>query len=229
MINHTFHVKQLLLSLFLLPVFSSAQHFSISTIEVKPFQIMPLKANEIEQTLAQSPLYSTLSGEQKEWFYWTNYSRLQPKAFWDSVVTPILKNYPTLNTDYSASLKRDLYKIEPLPMLLPNKQLVDLAAGHANDLAKKKSNPSHNSANGETFQQRMEKAGIKRCAAENMSFGPSNAVLALVLLYIDERLPDLGHRKNLLNPSFKMMGIGISSYPNNIFMVVQDLACDQSL
>jgi len=222
-------VKHFLLSLLLLPVFSSAQHFSISTIEVKPFPIMPLKLNEIEQTLAKSPLYIVLSGEQKEWFYWTNYSRLRPKAFWDSIVTPILKTYPNLNTDYSASLKRDLYKAEPLPLLLPNKQLMDLAAGHANDLAKKKANPSHNSTNGETFQQRMVNGGIKSCAAENMSFGPSNAVLALVLLYIDEKLPDLGHRMNLLNPSFKMMGIGISSYPNNIFMIVQDLACDQSL
>ncbi len=68
---------------------------------------------------------------------------------------------------------------------------------------------------------------VKRCAGENISFGPDNAVLMLVLLYIDEGVPDLGHRKTLLNPSFVEMGIGVGAYPDNKVMVVQDFACDQ--
>ena len=201
----------------------------MSTIEVKPFPEMPATVAEIELSLARSPMYQQLSPSQKEWFYWTNYSRLKPRAFWDSVVVPVLKTYTNLNTDYSSSLKKDLYSTEPLSLLLPHEGLMKLADGHANDLARKKANPSHTSTNGETFQYRMTKAGIKSCAAENMSFGPANTVLALVLLYIDEKLPDLGHRKNLLNPSFRIMGVGVSKYPGDMVMVVQDFACDQSL
>jgi uncharacterized protein YkwD len=46
-------------------------------------------------------------------------------------------------------------------------------------------------------------------------------------LYVDEGVPDLGHRKTLLNPSFVEMGIGVGHYPENKVMVVQDFACDQ--
>jgi uncharacterized protein YkwD len=49
----------------------------------------------------------------------------------------------------------------------------------------------------------------------------------LVLLYIDEGVPEMGHRKTLLDPSFVEMGIGVAPYPDNKVMVIQDLACDQ--
>ena len=75
----------------------------------------------------------------------------------------------------------------------------------------------------------MIKNEINRCAAENLSYGPANTVMALILLYIDEGLPDVGHRKNLLSPTYVEMGIGISNYSNNNVLVVQDLACSQNL
>jgi uncharacterized protein YkwD len=103
-----------------------------------------------------------------------------------------------------------------------------MAQQHANSLASKKASPSHTSTDGKTFRQRMEKANVKRCAGENISFGPPNVVLALVLLFLDQGVPDLGHRKSLLNSSYTEMGIGIASYPNNTFMVVQDFSCDQN-
>jgi uncharacterized protein YkwD len=73
----------------------------------------------------------------------------------------------------------------------------------------------------------MKSISIKRCAGENISFGPANTVLMLVLLYIDEGVPDLGHRKTLLNASFVEMGIGIGAYPEGKYMVVQTFSCDQ--
>lgn len=51
--------------------------------------------------------------------------------------------------------------------------------------------------------------------------------MMLVLLYIDQGVPALGHRTALLNPSFTEMGIGISSYPAKNVIVVQDFACKQ--
>lgn len=192
------------------------------------FPVMPLKLSEVEAALKVNPEYKLLNAEEKEWVYWTNYSRLQPRAFWDSVVSPILKTYPNLVSGYSNSLKQDLYKGASLPILYPNKQLLNLAGSHAADLAKKHSSPSHTSTNGNSFQKRMLEAGIIRCAAENISFGPDNPVFGLVLLYIDDGLPDLGHRKTLLTPGYTQMGIGRVSYPNNMWLVVQDFACDQT-
>ena len=127
------------------------------------------------------------------------------------------------------SLKKDLYNSHPLPLVIPNNKLLTLAQGHADDLNRHKKAPSHNSTNGESFQQRMIKNEINRCAAENISYGPSNTIMAIVLLYIDEGLPDLGHRKNLMSTNYVEMGVGISKYSDNIVLVVQDFACSQVL
>ena len=215
--------------LFLIPTFSFSQHFSTTTFEEKPFPLMPAKDKELMRALGKNSLFEALSDEQKEWFYWTNLSRQKPIFFYDSVVQRILKVYPNLESNYTKSLKKDLYNLQPLALVNPNNKLLILAQGHADDLNRYKKAPSHNSTNGESFQQRMIKHQINRCAAENISYGPSNAVMALVLLYIDEGLPDLGHRKNLLSSDYVEMGVGISKYPGNIVLVVQDFACQQAL
>jgi uncharacterized protein YkwD len=222
-----FHVKPSLLFLLLLPLAAASQHFSTSTIEVKPLPVFPEKNAAIVDYIRSFPETKSLTADEFDWFYWTNYSRTQPRNFYDSVVAPVLKTFPNLQSSYSSSLRRDLYQAEPLEMIRPNRQLAKVAQGHANNLRESRSGPSHSSPSGETFQARMTAANVKNCAGENISFGPSNTVLALVFLYIDEGLPEVGHRKSLLNPSYKQMGIGISTYPNNNYMVVQDFSCDQ--
>lgn len=222
-----FHVKPLLLLIFLMPLLACAQHFSTSTIEVRPLPQMPATDMHIEQYIQQFAGAANLSAEAKEWFYWTNFSRAKPRVFWDSVVAPILQTFPNLKSSYSNSLRRDLYNSPSLPMLKPNDALTSVAQAHANELKKRNSPPSHTSPSGKTFQDRMMIGGINRCAGENISFGPSNTVLALVFLYIDEGISDLGHRVSLLNKDYKEMGIGISAFPNGSFMVIQDFSCAQ--
>lgn len=222
-------MKHWIYLLFLIPTFSFSQHFSTTTFEEKPFPLMPGKDKALVQALGKNSLFEALSDEQKEWFYWTNLSRQKPIFFYDSVVQRILKLYPNLESNYTKSLKKDLYSLQPLELIIPNNNLLILAQGHADDLNRYKKTPSHNSSNGQSFQQRMTKNQINRCAAENISYGPSNAVMALVLLYIDEGLPDLGHRKNLLSSNYVEMGVGISKYPGNTVLVVQDFACPQAL
>jgi uncharacterized protein YkwD len=168
-----------------------------------------------------------LNSTQREWFYWTNYSRSNPKRFWDSVVAPILSIYPTFRNSYTNSLKKDLYQTPTLPLVKPNSLLGKTAQNLATALAGKRAGPSHTLPSGATFEERMKLIGIKSCAGENISFGPANTVLMLVLLFIDEGVPDVGHRKTLLSANFAEMGVGIASYPDNRFMVVQDFACSQ--
>lgn len=220
-----FHVKPFLVFFMLLPLFTQAQHIGSTRLEVKEFPPPPSREHQIDEFLSQ---YSAaLTPMQKEWFYWTNYSRNNPRRFWDSVVAPILNIYPDFRNSYTNSLKEDLYKASPLPFVKPNDDLAKTAQSLAGALAEKKANPSHTSPNGETFEDRMKLIRVKKCAGENISFGPSNTVLMLVLLYIDEGVPGLGHRKTLLTPSFVEMGIGVGAYPQNKYMVVQDFACDQ--
>src|SRR5438105_789096 len=220
-----FHVKPFLLFLLFLPFLACAQHMGSTRLEVKDLPNPPAREYEIEEYLNQ--FASSLNPTQKEWFYWTNYSRSNPKRFWDSVVAPILKVYPSFRNSYTSSLKEDLYKTSPLPLIKPNEDLAKIAQSLASGLAAKKASPSHTAPSGATFEDRMQSISIKKCAGENISFGPPNTVLMLVLLYIDEGVPDLGHRRTLLNPSFVEMGVGVGAYPQNRYMVVQDFACEQ--
>jgi len=220
-----FHVKLFLLIFLLFPFLLKAQHMGSTRLEIKELPAPPAKETQIEEYVSQ--FSASLTPTQKEWFYWTNYSRSNPKRFWDSVVAPILKIYPSFRNSYTISLKEDLYKASPLPFVKHNEELAKVAQSLAGGLAEKKASPSHTSPSGVTFEDRMQSISIKKCAGENISFGPPNAVLMLVLLYIDEGVPDLGHRRTLLNPSFVEMGVGVGAYPQNKFMVVQDFACNQ--
>jgi len=221
-----FHVKQLLLAL-LFPLCGWAQHASTSTIELRPMPKLPSRNAAVEQYLQTFPLYNQSSEQTREWYYWTNYSRSSPRHFYDSVVVPVLTTYPNLKSSYSNSLRNDLYATRPLPMLRPSSVLTGLAQSHADDLKEARASISHTSPSGATFQARMKGANIKCCAGENLSFGPLNTILALVFLYIDQDIPDLGHRKALLNGDYSQMGIGISAYRSGSYMVVQDVSCNQ--
>ncbi len=224
----TFHVKHCIFLFLLAPFSLFSQSMGTTTLEIKPNPTMPARDVEIDRFLNQFEETKLLNDGQKEWFYWTNYSRKNPAKFWDSVVSPFLKSFPSLNSRNSSSLKAELYKSPSLSMMKPSVDLLKMSEEHASASASKKIGPSHTSPNGFTFQDRVTKAGIKYCAGENISFGRWNPTLSLVLLYIDEGVSGLGHRKSLLDPAFLEMGIGIGAYPNDQFFIVQDFACGQS-
>ncbi|HEX8460532.1 MAG TPA: CAP domain-containing protein [Segetibacter sp.] len=222
-----FHVKHLLFLIFFSSSYSFAQHLGSTTLLIKDLPAVPAKDTAIDGYLYRFSDSRSLTPMQKEWFYWINYSRSNPKRFWDTIVAPIIKIYPNLKNSYTNSLKNDLYKTASLPLLKPNGKLLMIAQRHAKELADKKANPSHTSPSGATFQDRMKSISIKMCAGENISFGPGSIPLMLTLLYIDEGVPDLGHRKTLLTPSFVEMGIGVGVYSEGRFMIIQDFACSQ--
>jgi uncharacterized protein YkwD len=224
--RYKFHVKHIFRFLAFLPLACLAQKSNKVSIQVRGFPALPPYNAEVHQFVSSFTETKNLGSTIGEWFYWTNYSRHSPKAFWDSVVAPILQVYPQFNTSYATSLKKELYKNKRLPMLKPNQTLIRLAQAHANDLSKA-GNLSHTSTNGTAFEQRIFKGGIAKCAAENLSLGIPNSVFSLVLLYLDEGIPDLGHRNNLLSPYYVEMGIGLSKTRSNYALIVQDFACDQ--
>ncbi|HVX51928.1 MAG TPA: CAP domain-containing protein [Chitinophagaceae bacterium] len=177
---------------------------------------------------AKQPGVSKLTNQAKDFLYWTNYSRKNPRRFWDSVVAPIIISFPNLQSSYSESLKSDLYATPPLPLLKLNNNLMFTAQAHASDIGLKKGKPGHISTDGRSFIDRIKAVGIKNCGGENVSLGNVDPIMSLVLLYIDYGIPTLGHRKSLLNPNYVETGIGVSAYgdTDSIF-IVEDFSCAQ--
>lgn len=205
-----------------------SQQMQNVTIEVKDVPKPVVMDTSVTNWDNSQPGYNRLSKAGKDFLYWTNYSRVNPRRFWDSVVAPILVVYPNLKSSYSESLKSDLYSSQPLEKFKLNPILIGTAQAHANDIGLKKAKPGHTSTDGRTFSDRLKAAGIKTCAGENISVGNVDPILSLVLLYIDYGIPTLGHRKSLLNPTYIETGIGVAPYgdTDNLF-IVEDFSCGQ--
>ena len=215
-----------LIFVFILPTTLFAQTKSIR-LEEKPLPPFELKNNYVSKFLQSQPLYSNLPSQLKRFYFIVNYARLNPAQFYDSVISPILEIYPQFKGQYSESLKTDLLKTKELPLLALNQKLVQLANEHASDVVQNKQQPSHTASNGESFQERVKAAEIKTCAGENICVGQGDVIFSVFLLYLDYQLPGLGHRKALLSSSFVETGLGIDSYKNGQYFIVQDFACQQ--
>ena len=218
--------KLLVVFILSLPLFSFSQ---LSMIELEERTIPEPQTRElaVDQWNQSQPGFDKLPAQAQEQLYWTNYARNNPQKFWDSVVIPVLAIFPPLNKSEARGLKADLIKAGKLTMFALNTILINTAQAHATDIAYKKASLSHTSTNGMDFGTRMKQAGIKFCANENISLSSQSVLLSVLLLYLDIGLPGLGHRKALLDPSLREIGVGSALYGKDQYFLVQDIACAQ--
>ena len=73
------------------------------------------------------PEYLYLSLKEQQFYYWVNYSRVNPARFFDSVVVPITDVYPQLKGNNFRSLEQDLKTAPALPMLSLSSTLNEMA------------------------------------------------------------------------------------------------------
>ncbi|TAG31348.1 MAG: CAP domain-containing protein [Sphingobacteriia bacterium] len=204
-------------------------HGSVTLIS-KPFKPNIAESIELLTQLEQNTIYLYSDISTQSFIYWTNFSRLYPQKFRDSILIPFINEQPAVNGSYSNSLLDELASLDPLPFLMPEQLLTNAASKHAVNIIKNGGRISHQSANGTSFSDRIKLEGIKFCAAENIFNGANNdALVALLLLYLDIGLPNLGHRKNLLNANYTQMGLGLGILPNKYYLIVQDFGCTPSV
>jgi uncharacterized protein YkwD len=61
-------------------------------------------------------------------------------------------------------------------------------------------------------------------AGENINYGNDDARRIVASLLIDDGVPSRGHRRNLLNGTFKFVGVSIGPHPVYGHMCVIDFA-----
>lgn len=198
------------------------------SFEERPLPNLNLIDTAVSNFCFQQPDYQKLNKDEEKFYYWVNYSRKNPKKFYDSVILAMVKIYPQLQGSYLNSLKTDLLSFNSLPLLRLNPTLRIMAKEHSEEITSNDASPSHNSLDGETFSDRFKKRSLKNCGGENISYGANDPAFLLTLLYLDINLPNLGHRRALLNPNFNETGIGSSFYKNGMIFIVEDFACSQN-
>jgi hypothetical protein len=173
-----------------------------------------------------------LNNEEKEVFRYLNLARIDGKKFFDSFLDIYMKHNNDLYSEkidsqnsYLLSLKKDLGNIRGLRLIYPDERIFKAAEYHANDMGSK-GITGHNSSDGTGFFDRMKHfMGTEYYLSENCSYGYSNALDIVCNLLLDNGIPSLGHRKNILNPEQNMAGVSIRPHSEYETNCVIDFYC----
>ena len=117
-----------------------------------------------------------------------------------------------------------LLKTKPVHALSPKKGLTLAARDHAADQSRTGST-GHTGSDYSTMGIRMNRYGTWNIsAAENLFYGHWRARWIVTSLLLDDGVASRGHRKNILNPAFKFIGVAVGPHPVYKKMCVMDFA-----
>lgn len=133
-----------------------------------------------------------------------NLARINPKKFRESILKSYIINRNLDNTEAIKSLNAELKSLKPMEEFYVDDELQSLAVNYAI------SSGAKGQVGHYQFSQRFKgilKQG-KLCG-ENCQYGYNTALEIVMDLLIDEGVSNYGHRKNMLNPQFKLVGTAI--------------------
>jgi len=117
-----------------------------------------------------------------------------------------------------------LRSLQPLPALQLADDMSRAAQDHAND-QERTGAAGHISSNGWDFVERTAPYGeLIYPAGEAISYGPATAREIIVALVVDDGVADRGHRHSLLDPDYRVAGIGYAPHTRYRITCVIDLA-----
>ncbi len=228
-----FHVKRsiLFLIVWVIGFYLSSNAQGYISLTDKEFIHTHDKQTDILRGLDSLEGYQSLSNEEREAAYWVNFVRMYPKAYHRDILLPFLEQFPEVKSNYTTSLAKELTAVAPAGFVSPLAKLNKIAYAHAKDLGSSGHRISHNSSSGSSFQKRMNDGGIFGCISENIYEGKLRPLQSVLFLLIDAGVPNLGHRKNILDN--KMHSVGIAYYPikgkQDMYYSVQNFYCGDPL
>ena len=148
-----------------------------------------------------------LSQDEKMVIMYANLARLNGPLFAETFLTEYIRLKNLKPGTYTRSLHSDLKKVNNLPMLIPERDLYNVAREHATRSGIK-GYKGHKGFK-DRFSPLMDKYNE---VGENIYYGEYTPLEIVIQLLIDEGISDLGHRKNLLNPRFNSIGVAIKPH-----------------
>ena len=179
-----------------------------------------------------------LSESEKDVILISNAVRTNPAKFGELYVKPITKRFDGLimsepngtliQTNEGVKVVNELYNQllneNSFDIFLPSKGLSQAAKDHALDQSKT-GGLGHTGSDGSQPFDRMNKYGNwDGYAGENISYGRNDGLGIILQLLIDDGVPSRGHRVNILNPNFNIVGVGIDKHSQYGYVCVIDYA-----
>jgi uncharacterized protein YkwD len=169
-----------------------------------------------------------------------NLLRSDPAGYARTYLEPFRKYYhgkllrlpgrnPIATKEGIAALDECILELEnssPTPVLSPCKGLAQAARDLADDQGSTETT-GHTGNDGSDMSTRIERYGRwDGSVAENISYGFNEARHIVIALLIDDNVPSRGHRKNLLDNSFNLVGVTIGPHQRYRAMCVMDFAAE---
>jgi uncharacterized protein YkwD len=125
--------------------------------------------------------------------------------------TPILTRE---GTGAVAEAIRSLRSRKPVSPLSPSRGMSSGAKDHIRDLRTSGAS-QHKGSDGSQAWDRVNRYGTwERMIGENISFGHNKARNIVMTLMIDDGVPNRGHRENIFNPDFRVVGVACGDHPS---------------
>lgn len=176
------------------------------------FLILALSSHGLAQT------------QEQEVLALLNDVRTHPQQFLKDQVEPYLVEHNLTRNSFARSLVKELKSINAMGDLQMAWALTEVARLHAQDMGKK-GLTGHDSSDGTPFHVRVRNySNAKGLIAENCSYGHDQALDIVMSLLIDDGIPSLGHRKNILEPKYRWVGIAIEPHQGYEVNCVMDFA-----
>jgi uncharacterized protein YkwD len=134
----------------------------------------------------------------------------QYKKYYDKKVLRLPGGTPILTKEGVGALVeaiRFLRFIQPLPPLTPSKGMSLGARDHVTDQGSSGSS-QHKGRDGSQPWDRVDRYGTwEKSIGENIAYGTDKARNIVIGLMIDDGVPGRGHRTNIFNPDFRVIGV----------------------
>ena len=100
-----------------------------------------------------------------------------------------------------------------VPRLSPSKGMSLATKDHVKD-QESSGSTGHRGSDGSQPWDRVNRYGTwEKSIAENISYGSDKARNMVIGLIVDDGVPSRGHRKNIFNPDFRVIGVACSPHP----------------
>ena len=134
----------------------------------------------------------------------------QDKKYYDKKLLRLPGETPILTKEGVGAVVeaiRFLRSIKPLPPFYPSKGMSSGARDHVTDQGSSGST-QHRGSDGSQPWDRVNRYGTwEKRIAENIAYGSDKARSIVMSLIIDDGVSSRGHRKNIFNPDFRVIGV----------------------
>ena len=164
----------------------------------------------------QSVQADFMSSEENKIVKLLNEVRANPVGFEKFIIAPMLKK--DLRNSYLKSLSTTLKTMTPVGKLDADKTQYVSADCHAQEIGSK-GLITHE-------RQSIKCTNVKAFKGECIAFGDKDAETVILMLLIDEGVPDLGHRKICLDGKYSQSGVSTHSHTTWRNVTVLDFGYD---